>query len=465
MRKGLSIRICLAVLGMFMLSIFVRIGTRQILVKRLGVENTFTRLVFWDNEALETDISIDWAAQYPFEEREDADGEESVSTDSMTDADMDTSVGAQLRKKVLSAEQKVDFYATDLLTGYQSFVDARYRVDDFIGWKQNSSTEDVIEMENGYLTGPSAKVEEQDIKKIADSLSDFGNYLSEQGIPLYYVNCGSKVNPADKELTEEDAAREYSNENADALLQALRGKKVHTIDMRQYMLVDGKWYDRYYITDPHWTTETGLWCAGIIADELNRSADFAFDKAYFNIDSYEVTTYPNFWLGSYGRKLRLGEESLESYSCILPKFETDFTIDVPTRNIHKEGAYAESLYNMELLEQIKEYEDTDWFWKPTAYETTTWENDALGIIKNRLDNENSDKKILIIQDSFGWYTATYLACDAGEVHMIHLTNFNGSIRSYVNEIEPDAVIVLYNSKNITLDKETWETHKSLWDFR
>ena len=49
--------------------------------------------------------------------------------------------------------------------------------------------------------------------------------------------------------------------------------------------------------------------------------------------------------------------------------------------------------------------------------------------------------------------------------MIHLTNFNGSIRSYVNEIEPDAVIVLYNSKNITLDKETWETHKSLWDFR
>lgn len=463
MRKGLSIRICLAVLGMFMLSIFVRIGTRQILVKRLGVENTFTRLVFWDNEALETDISIDWAARYPFDESGDAGSGKSISTDSMTDAD--TSVDVRLREKVLSAEHKVNVYATDLLAGYQSFVNARYRVDDFIGWKQNSSTEDVIEMENGYLARPSAKVEEQDIEKIADSLSDFGKYLSEQGIPLYYVNCGSKVNPADKQMTEKDVAREYTNENADALLQALRGKKVHTIDMRQYMLADGEWYDRYYITDHHWTTETGLWCAGIIADELNRSAGFAFDKAYFDIDSYEVTTYPKFWLGSAGRAMRLGEESLESYSCILPKFETDLTIDVPTKSVHKKGTYAESLYNMELLEQIKEYTGTDWLSKPDAYGTTTRENDALGIIKNKRVNENSDKKILMIQDSFGWYTATYLACDVGEVHSIYLGEFDGSIRSYVREMEPDAVIVLYTSGNIEMDNEAWEAHKSLWDFR
>lgn len=464
MRKGLSIRICLAVLGMFMLSIFVRIGTRQILVKRLGVENTFTRLVFWDNKKLDTEIDINWAASYPFEDGGNTDAKKSVYADSITNAD--TSIGARFREKVLSAEQKVDFYSTNLLAGYQSFIDARYSVEDFIHWKRNSSSEDVIKMENGYLTEPTAKVSENNIERITNSLSDFGEYLSKQGIPLYYVNCGSKVNPADKQLTGEDAAQEYSNENADALLQALRGKKVHTIDIRQYMSASGSdWYDNYYITDHHWTTETGLWCAGIIADELNRSAGFAFDKAYFDIDSYEVTTYPKFWLGSAGRKLRLGEKYLESYSCILPKYETNFTIDVPSNGIHKEGSYVESLYNMELLKQIKEYEGTDWFWKPSAYEATTWTNDALGIIQNKCTNENSDKKILMIQDSFGFYTATYLACDIGEVHMIHLNNFNGSVRSYVSKMEPDAVIVLYNSKNIKLDKETWETHKSLWDFR
>ena len=97
------------------------------------------------------------------------------------------------------------------------------------------------------------------------------------------------------------------------------------------------------------------------------------------------------------------------------------------------------------------------------YLTTRWQNDSLGIVKNNCATNNKDKKILILQDSFGWYLTTYLACDVGEIDMIHPMKFTGSIRAYVETMKPDAVVVLYCESNI--QKINWETHTSSFDFR
>ena len=76
---------------------------------------------------------------------------------------------------------------------------------------------------------------------------------------------------------------------------------------------------------------------------------------------------------------------------------------------------------------------------------------------------NHDKKILILSDSFGFYLNTYLACDIGEIDIIHPMAFDGSIRSYVDVMNPDAVIVLYCERNIKpID---WSNHLSQFDFR
>lgn len=76
---------------------------------------------------------------------------------------------------------------------------------------------------------------------------------------------------------------------------------------------------------------------------------------------------------------------------------------------------------------------------------------------------NFDKKLLILSDSFGWFLNTYLACDIGETHMINLMTFDGSIRTYIEQMKPDAVMVLYCEKNIKpID---WYSHLSQFDFR
>lgn len=91
-----------------------------------------------------------------------------------------------------------------------------------------------------------------------------------------------------------------------------------------------------------------------------------------------------------------------------------------------------------------------------------WQNDPIGIFKNKSAKDNEDKKILILQDSYSWYSTTYLACDVGEIHVIHPT-LNGSIRAYIKELQPDVVIIMYCAMNIkAIDLST---HTGAFDLR
>ena len=112
--------------------------------------------------------------------------------------------------------------------------------------------------------------------------------------------------------------------------------------------------------------------------------------------------------------------------------------------------------------ESREYSETDLMYKPDAYNNATWHNDAVGIFKNLLPVANH-KKLLVVQDSFGWYLTTYLACGVQEVHVIHPMQFDGSLHAYIEEIKPDMVIVLYCARNIK--KINMATHKSAFDFR
>ena len=89
--------------------------------------------------------------------------------------------------------------------------------------------------------------------------------------------------------------------------------------------------------------------------------------------------------------------------------------------------------------------------------------DALGIIKNNLAKDNEKKKILMLQDSFGWFLSTYIATDIAEVDMINLSVFDGSLHRYIEETKPDAVVLLLCERNIRPIE--WESHTDYFDFR
>ena len=464
--------VCLSVLIVLLSAIWIRTLTRQVLVKALGMHNAFTEVVLFDQlkmqqagigdgintETAEKKIDINWAKFYPFGDENGAD---------ISNASKEYGVINRYTEIVGSIKNNTDYYTSKFLPGYDYWLQAYRIYRDKINWNMEAAKKSndvvVIRMENDYLTYQEPYVSNESITEIADSVEDFRDYLSTKNIPFYYVNFGSKVNPYDKQLSLADISRENTNENGDRLISALNERNVNTVDMRKLMREDRlDWYDSYYITDHHWTNKTGMWAAGKIAEILNQNEGYNFDNKYFDINNYTVTEYKDFWYGGQGQALNRIGCNKEPYSTIIPKFETNFEVNIPTDDFHEKGGYENVLFNMEHFTEITS-PNADKYATDEAYGCVRWNNDALGQIKNLNASSNSDKKILILTDSFSWYLATYLACDVGEIDLIHPMEFDGSIRKYVEETKPDLVLLMYCERNIVpIDLST---HKSQFDLR
>lgn len=460
---------CLFFLVFVLITIFTRLLTRQVFVKKLGANNVFTQIVLFDHKELQekaendneeiagtTDkkMSIDWKKLYPYNDA----AEDSKTVDN--NLRIEINAVQKYKNKVYAITKKMSEYTTEMLAGYDYWVKQYHSYKRYI-FKQDA---EVIHMENGSLTYAKSYINQGDIEEIADSLEQFNGFLDSNNIPFYYVNLGSKVNPYDKKLSMANQIIEYTNENADNLLEALQERNVRTVDMRSLMIEDGlDWEEAFYRTDDHLKNITATWVAGKLAETLNNNNNFHFDARHFDLNNYNVTVYDDFWHGNAAREIeRVGCER-EPYATVFPKFQTEFEMEIPLKGYKEKGSYQEILFNKERFDAMTA-EEADEFATDTAYYSIRWNNgDVLGSIKNLQETENKDKKILVLIDSFSWYLATYLACDVGEIDLIYPMLFDGSIKSYVEKTKPDAVLLMLCERNI--EPIDWKTHKSAFDMR
>lgn len=450
---------CLSILAVFFFSILGRFAVEQIVVKKLGIINSFTTAIFFDIPELnrlpnetQKNVPVDWQKEYPF---------------TATNRQLESSWLKKYQGKTASAEDKIKNWTGKFLVGRIKMTRLAEAYKDMLCWQlegAGKTDEDVFFLQNGSLTFYQHKVKKKDIVKIADSVADFQGWLAKRKIPFLYVNMGSKVNPQDKQMTAVQQQAEFTNENGDALLTELAKRQIAYLDMRQEMYRAGlNWYASYYKYDHHWKTQTGMWAAGILAEKLNREYDFHYDRKYFALDSYQADSY--LWKGNQWRALyttRGGHYDSEAYTYFLPKFATQFSINIPTRGLSRQGEYQDTLIDRQAIADSRSYTEEEMAGKLDAYNNVTWHNDALGIIKNQQTVHNP-KKILILQDSFSWYLSTYLACDTAELDLIYPGEFDGSIRTYIEKMQPDLVLVMYCERNIQGIDES--THKSFFDFR
>lgn len=452
---------CIIILCFLALSILIRFLTREILIERLHWDNEFTRVVWLDNsevggsgcieEGSEIFVDINWEKLYPFK---------NIENNNMVIRNR--SKVSFLISLIYGIEDKISSNLNDFLIGYNREVQIAKGFNAFLGVDKLSNNSDILYLDNGYLTYYEPLVGEDDINDIADNVADFAQFLNNRDVDFLYVNAGSKVCPYDKQTMYVDS--EYTNENGDALMHALSDRKVNYLDMRDEMVGDGlDWYASYYKTDPHWKTETALWAAKKLAEHLNAEFGYNFDILKFEPSAYDMVTTEDFWFGGQGRTVTFVNADLESYTKIIPKFETDFHIEIPARSVSNDGDYEETLFNNDLYNSIFEYSKDDHLTKPSAYNSVTWRNDPLGTIRNNYKNSNDGMKILFLQDSFSWYLSTYIACDIEAVDLIHPAFFTGSIRSYIEETKPDMVIMIMCERNIS--PVYGLTHKEVFELR
>ena len=446
--RGKVMLCCLMVLVVFMSGIFLRLGTRQMLVKRLGMDNAFTQMVLFDRQELQVkegdkkkNLDINWAAKYPFHEQQ---------ADSYQLGDFLRNMSGLKRSIKKLEEEKIDKWCRDYLAFYSVLVEAGRGIDNVLAWDLMTPGMDVYRLQDGYLTYSYRKL---DMAEHIGAVAEFAQLVSQQGGRLLYVQSPGKTNPfGDRELDGLD----YANYNTDMLLQGLQARGVDVFDLRQDMYRDmgnEGWHKAFFRTDHHWLPSTALWAAEKLAARLHADYDVDVDFGHFSEADYDVVNYENYFLGSQGKKVTLAKTTAEDIALYYPKFSTAVRLEIPSLGIDTRGDFT-IMYDMEMVKKRD-------FYGGNPYAAYGY-GDMPEIKVHNFTNEHlRDKKILIIRDSMVDTVLPFLSMGLKDITLLDIRHFNGSVRRYVEDFKPDIVIVMYKPSYVPI---VWN-HKDKFDFR
>lgn len=460
-RSGIALTWLFAgMIVLMMCLIGTRLVTSKLLVQRLGVENEWTDFVLgWsdlrslprkeqekDKEAEVEYVDIDWATLYPFEE-----SEEEPELPEQSRLQEALSIAERLKEKVVFIENIVKTYATDRLPGYYQMSEASYWYEDAIKWNFVSYNEynGIIELEENYYVGLIGK---QDLSECAESVISFADFCRENGSDFLFIETPGKISKY--EDTEISGTLDFSNQNADDFLAKLTDAGISVFDLRESIRQSGKAHHSFfYQTDHHWKAETGLWASKLILGRLSEEFGVETHPNILSLESFDAAVYPNWFLGTQGKKATLAQAVPEDITLFYPKADSNLHYVIPDLGIDIIGDFSIT-YDMDAINEI------DYYGKSPYAAYNHLDHPVIEIENGLISN---DKRVLIIHDSYFDCVIPFLSLDIKNIDSLDLRHFTGSVEKYVEEKKPDIVIVSYNCTcESTID---WTTHKSEFDFR
>ncbi len=385
-------------------------------------------------QIVESTPKIDFEKIYPFEKKE---------------FKKNTSLINKYLNTVDYVKNKLEGNTSKGLYGYEKLIEFSYIYNNLISYKIVSNNLDSrIEVEDGNFTSIGKK---KDMSYCSNELINFSNYLEELNIKNIYIQAPFKL-PKDQKIPL--IYHDYTNDNMDDLLNMISGK-VNYIDLRENIKNNNlNHLHLFFKTDHHWLPETGLWASQEISKYLNNNYDLNLEIDNIASDKFNYNVYENIFLGSAGRFVSLANAKPENMTLITPNYYTKLNIKIPQLSLDKTGTYDDTLIDWEQL-QYKNYYKIDQF---SSY---LYGNKQLIEIKN--ENVHNNKKILLLKDSFSKVVAPFLALENEYLSIIDLRNFNGSLKGYIKDYNPDLVIVMYNGSLLVDENDKNEEAYLLWD--
>lgn len=291
----------------------------------------------------------------------------------------------------------------------------------------------VVKLNNGYLTTIIEKVSDVDLKYEAEQVTKLQKYLKNKDIDFLYVSVPGTSSKYDPQLPV--GVDDYSNKNLDIFISELSKNKVNYIDMRDEFKKDKlSQYDYYFKTDHHWTTEGGFYAYQKIMNNLEKTANVKIDKQVYDLSNYNIKTYKNWHLGFRGQRVGTNYAGIDDFDLITPKFDTEIINSNGTKD-----SFSNILINKEPLNNFN-YESR------YTYDYTL---QSFGdFVNNKATN---DKNILVLSDSMGRAVNPYLVLSFKKDNMLDayapliLNNENLIIN------KPDIVVILHYSQLMLLD--------------
>lgn len=323
-------------------------------------------------------------------------------------------------------------FCTTELPGRVRLTEANAYLNRLAGkWIFESTSPEVVRLNNGYLENVTHYY--YYLSDAEEQVVGFRDYVESLGAEYLYVQAPFKVCALDPQLPMEDMCN--TNDEATYLMDRLKKRGVGVLDLRENLHADGlDHYSCFYITDHHWTMETGLWAARTLTEELNDRCGLEMDAGLLAEENFTDRVWEDVFLGSWGRKVTLAFARPEDFVLPVPSFDTDLRLTVPPWGTDLSGGF-EILYDEEKIVPEDYYTGNSY--------GAIMRGDCPYIKVENLDNPDGPV-IAVLRESFAIAPSPYLSLAAGELHLIDARYYSGSIRELLAEIQPDVVLSLLN---------------------
>lgn len=317
-------------------------------------------------------------------------------------------------------------------------------------WDADPSKQIVVGSDGKLYFTSNITVEDTDISQekeelmngISDKLLAFNDQLKSRDIPLIYFQAPQKYNAEYVDLPI-PTADENNIEKASMMFECINSvENLYALNYFEIIEKENMDYNTlFFKTDHHWTIETAFDAFSRIASLCNDELNYNIDESYYDIDNYTVNVYENEFLGSMGSRTGGWYVGRDDFSLISPKFPTQYT--------KKQGRLEENIdtaeqvytwqgnFNQAILTFDAEKENTN-----VAYSLYLSDKSEIQIVN---DLPATDKKLLVLKDSFGLPVTAFLSTCFSQTRVLDLRyHQDKSVIEYIDDYDPDCVVVIYS---------------------
>ena len=217
----------------------------------------------------------------------------------------------------------------------------------------------------------------------------------------------------------------------DEIVSALSGAGIDVIDSRD-VLTGYDTADIVLRTDQHWTSRAALIMARYLAEQLG------LDGEKLAIENFDSFTYPEKFMGNYGKILGTPNIAPDDITIFWPKYET-YIERYTLKNSEEEnvaGTFKDAVIKWETLEGEG--------WNTEAYS-------AYGLTEDFEHFHNEDAPevtIVLFKDSYSAPIGAFLSLVARDVYTVDLRKTQEGALYYIEKYAPDHVVMAFSRKMI-----------------
>lgn len=281
----------------------------------------------------------------------------------------------------------------------------------------------VNRVDNQLVNVPTAYSSRRYVSGPSENVIDFASLLNQSNVPFLYIQTPSYNSILCREGYRQ-LHEDVLSERSWYMLQNLNEAGIGTIDFAQELANIGfKDYD----ASNHWFPSGALYSASVLSQHLNQYG-FEFEPALFD----QNRTWDFLQMREDWTKV-IYENCGYQYSYPIPDCTKNMLFELEHEGIVINGRYEDVFLRI-----------PDKFTTNAYHDFSSLTNSTLYRLHNVNTAHNAGKRILVIGDSFNWVLSAYLIIDIEYIDVIHNASYVSDIKEYIDDTEPDLVLVVYN---------------------